>query len=185
MADVQISDRLRSVKENNGWTAQEMADKIGMSRRTLESYMRRQNAALPGLEALRQIAQGLEISLDWLVLGKVAAEDAARLTRLASRASFVEAFDYLLQRFQEEGPTIFSKTMVLGLTSEEWAAAVSWEAGQRAEALSAFGVRRHTLVVAEKTFEHRIQELSEARRESERETKRRARDLSTRDRSVE
>lgn len=43
-----------------------MADAVGMFRLTLESYMKRENAALPGLEALCQIARGLGVSLDWL-----------------------------------------------------------------------------------------------------------------------
>lgn len=46
-----------------------MADATGVSRRTLESYMRRENPPLPGLETLGQISQGLGVSLDWLVMG--------------------------------------------------------------------------------------------------------------------
>lgn len=64
-----ISDRLRLFKEKKGLTAQAMADATGISRRTLESYMRRENPPLPGLETLGQLAKGLGVSLDWLVLG--------------------------------------------------------------------------------------------------------------------
>lgn len=64
-----ISDRLRLLKEKKGITAQTMADATGISRRTLESYMRRENPPLPGLETLGQLAKGLGVSLDWLVLG--------------------------------------------------------------------------------------------------------------------
>ena len=48
-----ISDRLRLFKEKKGLTAQAMADATGISRRTLESYMRRENPPLPGLEITR------------------------------------------------------------------------------------------------------------------------------------
>lgn len=85
MDNSSISDRLRQLKEQNGWTAQDMADRIGMSRRTLESYMRRENAPLPGLDALKQIALGTRVSLDWLVLGDVDARlIGVLLVRLAA-----------------------------------------------------------------------------------------------------
>ncbi|SDF33291.1 helix-turn-helix transcriptional regulator [Rhodobacter capsulatus] len=64
-----IADRLRQLKDQNGWTAAQMAEMTGISKRTIESYMRRENAPLPGVEALQQIARGLRISLDWLLLG--------------------------------------------------------------------------------------------------------------------
>ena len=50
MDESSIASRLRRVKEQNGWTAGEMAALIGMSRRSLESYMRKENAPLPGVE---------------------------------------------------------------------------------------------------------------------------------------
>lgn len=69
MAESSISDRLRLLKEKKGLTAQAMSDATGVSRRTLESYMRRENPPLPGLETLGQISKGLGVSLDWLVFG--------------------------------------------------------------------------------------------------------------------
>lgn len=69
MSSASISDRLRQLKDQNGWTAAQMAEMTGISKRTIESYMRRENAPLPGVEALQQIARGLGLSLDWLLLG--------------------------------------------------------------------------------------------------------------------
>lgn len=98
MDESSIASRLRQVKDQNGWTAGEMADRIGMSRRSLESYMRKENAPLPGVEALKQIALGLRISLDWLVLG---AEDAALvgvlLVRLAAERAALPVLENLME----------------------------------------------------------------------------------------
>lgn len=93
-----IASRLRQVKEQNGWTAGEMAALIGMSRRSLESYIRKDNAPLPGVEALKQIALGLRLSLDWLVLGD---DDAALvgvlLVRLAAERAALPVLENLIE----------------------------------------------------------------------------------------
>lgn len=97
MTDTAISLRLRQLKDQNGWTAQEMADLIGMSRRTLESYMRRENAPLPGVDALRSIAKGTGVSLDWLILGdEHALIMAMLLARLASERAALPVLQNLL-----------------------------------------------------------------------------------------
>lgn len=93
-----IAGRLRQVKDQNGWTAGDMAERIGIPRRTLESYMRRENAPLPGVDALKQIALGLRVSLDWLVLGD---EDAALggvlLVRLAAERAALPTLKNLIE----------------------------------------------------------------------------------------
>lgn len=102
-----IAGRLRQVKDQNGWTAGQMAEMIGISRRTLESYMRRENAPLPGVEALRQIALGLRVSLDWLVLGDVdAALGGVLLVRLAAERAALPTLKNLIeaQRRKEVTP---------------------------------------------------------------------------------
>ncbi|MDF3605453.1 helix-turn-helix transcriptional regulator [Paracoccus sp. DMF-8] len=98
-----IAARLRQVKDQNGWTAAEMATMIGISRRTLESYMRRENAPLPGVEALKQIALGLRVSLDWLVLGDVdAALGGVLLVRLAAERAALSTLKNLIEMQQHD-----------------------------------------------------------------------------------
>lgn len=65
-----VSARLRELRENRRITTQIMSDATGIPKRTLESYMLRKNAALPGLEALKRLSVGLGVSLDWLVFRK-------------------------------------------------------------------------------------------------------------------
>lgn len=105
MDESSIASRLRQVKDQNGWTAGEMADRIGMSRRSLESYMRKENAPLPGVDALKQIALGLRISLDWLVLGD---EDAALvgllLVRLAAERAALPVLENLMEAQRRNDP---------------------------------------------------------------------------------
>jgi transcriptional regulator with XRE-family HTH domain len=98
MTEGSIASRLRHVKEQKGWTAGEMAELIGMSRRTLESYMRKENAPLPGVEALRQIALGLRLSLDWLVLGEEDASlGAVLLVRLSAERAALPVLENLFE----------------------------------------------------------------------------------------
>ena len=105
MDESSIASRLRQVKEQNGWTAGEMADRIGMSRRSLESYMRKENAPLPGVDALKQMALGLRLSLDWLVLGD---EDAALvgvlLVRLAAERAALPVLENLIEAQRRNDP---------------------------------------------------------------------------------
>ena len=105
MAAGSISDRLRQLKEQNGWTAQEMADRIGMSRRTLESYMRREKAPQPGLEALKQIATGTLVSLDWLVLGDAHSRlSGVLLVRLAAERAALPVLTNLYESNRRKEP---------------------------------------------------------------------------------
>lgn len=105
MDESSIASRLRQVKEQNGWTAGEMADRIGMSRRSLESYMRKENAPLPGVDALKQIALGLRLSLDWLVLGD---EDATLvgvlLVRIAAERAALPVLENLMEAQRRNDP---------------------------------------------------------------------------------
>lgn len=57
---------------------QEMAERCGLPKSTLESYMK-PVPKRPGLEALLAIADGFDVSLDWLV-GRSASAVSRRLT---------------------------------------------------------------------------------------------------------
>lgn len=62
-----LATRMQKARHKSGMTIQEMADICGIPKSSLESYMRTTGAKQPGLNALVAIADGLDVSLDWLV----------------------------------------------------------------------------------------------------------------------
>lgn len=60
---------LRRLKVANGWTLAEMASLTGLPKRSIESYMREKDPQKPGLDALKRMAKGLNVSVDALVFG--------------------------------------------------------------------------------------------------------------------
>lgn len=62
-----VAERLRALQSHYGSTLQEMADRCGLPKRSLENYMRSKNPQRPGLDALVSMANGFEVSVDWLV----------------------------------------------------------------------------------------------------------------------
>ena len=71
MTDVEqpseLVHRLHRLRFTHGLTIQEMAEKCGLPKSSLESYMRLEGARKPGLDALVAIGDGMQVSLDWLV----------------------------------------------------------------------------------------------------------------------
>ncbi|WP_169583201.1 helix-turn-helix domain-containing protein [Rhodobacter capsulatus] len=71
MTDVErpseLVHRLHRLRFEHGLTIQEMAEKCGLPKSSLESYMRLEGARRPGLDALVAIGDGMQVSLDWLV----------------------------------------------------------------------------------------------------------------------
>jgi transcriptional regulator with XRE-family HTH domain len=74
-----VAQKLRSIQNHYGYTLQEMADNCGMPKWSLENYMRLKNPQRPGLDALKSLADGLNVSIDWL-LGRVDERFAPELT---------------------------------------------------------------------------------------------------------
>lgn len=62
-----VALKLRSLQNYSGYTLQEMADTSGMPKRSLENYMRQKNLQRRGLDALNSLADGLKVSIDWLL----------------------------------------------------------------------------------------------------------------------
>lgn len=62
-----FSERLRILKDELGATAQEMADRSGIPKRTLEKYMLKSGAASPGIEVVQTICTTFDVSADWLL----------------------------------------------------------------------------------------------------------------------
>jgi len=117
MDQLSISDRLRQFKNQKGLTTQRMADATGVSRRTLESYMRLKGAPLPGLESLRQISQGLGVSIDWLVVGDEAAQvREVLITRVCAERASLPVLQTLISKLksQKDAPLAENLAMEIG-----------------------------------------------------------------------
>lgn len=62
-----LIQRLHELRISRGMTIQQMAELCGIPKSSMESYMRMTGAKRPGIDALIAIADGLEVSIDWLV----------------------------------------------------------------------------------------------------------------------
>lgn len=152
-----LASRLRGLRERNALTTQAMSDMTGIPKRTLESYMLKQNAPLPGLEALKRIALGLEISLDWLVFGgDKTGEDIARITRLSCRSAALPFLTEIRLRGMSGEQGLFDNGTIMGLSVEELAGEIAAKAGQKAQGLAEIGIRQETLKPAERFFDAQI-----------------------------
>lgn len=77
-----LVQRLHQLRVGKGMTINQMAASCGLPKSSLESYMRMSGAKRPGIDALISIAEGMSVSLDWLVgrtenIDKFEAEDYA------------------------------------------------------------------------------------------------------------
>lgn len=157
MSTESFAHRLRQLRDGNSWTAQVMAEKTGLPKRTIESYMRHENPPLPGLEALQKISKGLRVTLDWLVFGvKPVSDDAGRLVRLSVYAAALPVINLILSHHRENKPGLFTDQTIIDLTPEQWAAEIGWDAGERAMALAGRGVSQDSLQVAQKVIEKNL-----------------------------
>lgn len=74
-----LANKLHSIQRKRGMTVQSMAEACGIPKSSLESYMKTVGAKQPGLKALIAIADGLDVSLDWLA-GRIPENVSTRLT---------------------------------------------------------------------------------------------------------
>lgn len=150
--------RLRGLRERNNWNARIMSEKTGIPKQTLESYMSLKTGPLPGFDALKKIAQGLEVSLDWLVFGaQPFSDDVARIVRLSAMSGALPYFELFLTKLQQGEAILRSDGTLLGLTPQEWAADIGWRAGEKAKAISEMGTSRSTLEVGERAMDTELE----------------------------
>ncbi|MBE2277407.1 MAG: helix-turn-helix transcriptional regulator [Rhodobacteraceae bacterium] len=62
-----VAERLRALQTERGLTIHEMAERCGLPKRSLENYMNLKDPQRPGVDALIGIADGMSVSIDWLV----------------------------------------------------------------------------------------------------------------------
>lgn len=127
-----------------------MAERTGIPKRTLDKYMLRSNAILPGYDALISLSKGLGVSLDWLVFGAENFSQSSKL--LASKAATQiaqDVFGAILRHLQEEGSVSSKSESLCGLTPEMWAVDLGQRIGTAAEELAAAGVTLEELLLWE------------------------------------
>jgi len=91
MSNIVFSERLRTLKNERGVTAQQMSEQTGIPKRTLEKYMLKSGAASPGIEAIRAVCTSFDVSADWLLGLSERSDQAvsgAEATEVAARAVF-------------------------------------------------------------------------------------------------
>jgi len=62
-----IDARLRQLQAEHGWSLQQLADRTGLSKSSLQNYMRKKEPQKPGVDAIVALAAGLGVSTDWLL----------------------------------------------------------------------------------------------------------------------
>mgnify|MGYP003381937475 CR=1 FL=1 len=155
-----LSTRLRSIRDKKGWTVADMAERTGIPKRSLDKYMLRTGASLPGFDALCALSRGLGVSLDWLIFGEDIAGKGVELFAERAAHHVVRLFGETLIRYHLEGkPAIIDTETILGLAPEEWASDLGMRAGEKAKELVAEGATMEDLLAWKHGTAERIAEL--------------------------
>lgn len=156
----QVSNRLRELRDQNNWTVADMSERTGIPKRTLDKYMLRQGASLPGLEALCALSRGLGVSLDWLIFGAAAASESVELIADRTADNVVNLFAETLLHHRREGrPDLITDERILNMSPEEWAADLGLRAAEKARALLTEGVTKEDLLRWRAARSERMTEL--------------------------
>lgn len=155
-----VAFRLRELRDRNGWTVADMAERTGIPKRTLDKYMLRVGASLPGLEALCSLSRGLGVSLDWLVFGSEGSGKAVGL--IVNRSSGYAArllAETILREHAAGNERLISGERILNLTPEDWAIQMGDIAQQEAEKLIESGITLEELLEWQAATKERAHEL--------------------------
>lgn len=156
----ELSLRLRELRDRNSWTVADMAERTGIPKRTLDKYMLRSGASLPGFEALCSLSKGLGVSLDLLVFGAETASEGVELIAERSANHVVMLFAETLLRYQREGHLgIVTESEILNLSPEIWAADLGFRAGEKAGELLREGSTKADLLAWKSWQNERVMEL--------------------------
>lgn len=160
----EVAARLRYLQDQNNWTVADIAERTGLPKRTLDKYLLRQGASLPGFEALCQLSKGLGVSLDWLVFGADSASEPIAL--YAERAAFevTKMMAETLLRYHQEGkPLVDGGEELLGLAPIEWGLDLGDRAADLVRDLIKAGTTRESLMQWRAAVGDRVGELLHAR----------------------
>lgn len=155
-----LSARLRDLRDQNGWTVADMAERTGIPKRTLDKYMLRTDASLPGFDALCALSKGLGVSLDWLVFGAEGSSKSVELISEQAAYKTVLMFaEVILREFHAKNEKFVVGERILNMTPEGWADYFSSLAGEEAHKLVLDGVSLSGLLDWERRKRERGSEL--------------------------
>ncbi len=155
-----LSARLRHLRNRNGWTVADMAERTGIPKRTLDKYMLRSGASLPGFDALCSLSKGLGVSLDWLVFGSEGASKAVEL--MAYRAAYdnvLKYFEMILREKNAENPRLFIGDRILNMTPEDYATDIGSFVAEQVRDMVSEGVTLSEMLEWERKLKERSSEL--------------------------
>ena len=127
-----IDARLRRLQAEHGWSLQQVADRTGLSKSSVQNYTRKNDPQKPGVDAIIALANGLDVSTDWL-LGISNTRDRSgpsghqlSLVELAAKLvieQFIAHLNVTNTHLKDvEGFTLFPKGMLFGVGPEALAA---------------------------------------------------------------
>jgi len=117
--------RLQELRISRGMTIQQMAETSAIPKSSLESYMRMQGAKRPDVDALLAIADGMGVSLDWLVgraVDNMPAHLGHRDYAMQCFGVFQDFIRWLHERQGASGETIIQNENIAGIPDAELAA---------------------------------------------------------------
>lgn len=160
----EVAARLRYLQDRNNWTVADMAERTGIPKRTLDKYLLRNDASLPGFQALCDLSKGLGVSLDWLVFGADSASEPVALYTERATYEVLMTFIEGLLRMHSEGKKLFDDgDHLLGLTPIELAEDFAWRAGEVAQRLIKEGTTVVDLLTWRAALNERTHEVVRSR----------------------
>jgi transcriptional regulator with XRE-family HTH domain len=155
-----LSFRLRELRDRNGWTVADMAERTGIPKRTLDKYMLRDGASLPGFDALCALSKGLGVSLDWLVFGSEGTSEAVGLIVNRSSGYAVRLFaETILREHAAGNAKLIQGERILNMTPEDWAIKLGEIAQEDAVKMTALGITFAELLFWKQAQSQRAHEL--------------------------
>lgn len=155
-----LSSRLRSLRDRNNWTVADMAERSGIPKRSLDKYMLRSGASLPGLEALCALSRGLGVSLDWLVFGSDnSVETHALMTQRATYDAVFMLLENLIQYQSSSPESVISKDTILNVSPEELAADIGLRVKEAVQSMVESGVTAEELLLWRERNKDRLIEI--------------------------
>lgn len=117
--------RLHMLSARHGLNIKQMAEKCGLPKSSLESYMKISGAKRPGVDALIAIADAMDVSMDWLV-GRAAESHSPRARQADYALGCFNAVLQVLQWIREKQTEgilpVIQPGQVAGIPDEEVAA---------------------------------------------------------------
>lgn len=137
-----------------------MAERTGIPKRTLDKYMLREGASLPGFEALCALSKGLGVSLDWLVFGAEGSSRAIEVMALrAAHDAVLVLMETLLAEYKRQNPEFVVEERILDLTPEHWAQDMAWRVAEDVRKQAEQGVTLEELLNWELRMKARSSEV--------------------------